>query len=319
MSEIRRLTADDATAIIGCFQRVYGDTYANEMFHDATLLSDAIDRQKIMSVGAIETSGKIIAHMAMTVTGPGRTPELGNTVVDPDARGGGLAWKVGQSLTSWCRELGNAGFVHYPTTDHHIMQRQAVEQGVETGLMLGYIPATTNGKVNDRHTGLRQAATIVYQLVDDVPPLLAQYLSNYYAEDIKRMASNIGLKRDFMDGDSHHVSSLVIDKHSYARRGLSRLTVYKGSTGFEQTLASFNEQNEPCLQVDLAMGNPAIEGLIDQVRTAGFIFSGWIPHFVGDDVLRMQKLQRDDTEWHPNLVNDTAQSLLTQMRQEITV
>ena len=75
--------------------------------------------------------------------------ELGNTVVDPAARGGGLAWKVGAELSSWCRELGYQGFLHYPTTDHHIMQRQSVKAGFETGLMLGYIPAETHGQVGE--------------------------------------------------------------------------------------------------------------------------------------------------------------------------
>ena len=108
MSEtsIRRLTPNDARAIVACFERVYGHTYANEIFYDASTLRSALLDGRIGSVGAVK-DGSIVAHMAMTVhSSESMYIELGNTVVDPTARGEGLAWQVGAALTDWCIELG---------------------------------------------------------------------------------------------------------------------------------------------------------------------------------------------------------------------
>ena len=121
MATIRRLGPEDASAIVDCFRRVYGESYANELFYDPAELALAMRKGSVGSVGAIDTDGAVLGHMAMSVRPQASVVELGNTVVDPSARGGGLAWKVGAELSAWCRELGYQGFLHYPTTDHHIM------------------------------------------------------------------------------------------------------------------------------------------------------------------------------------------------------
>ena len=143
MVAIKRLTASDAEKIAQCVRGVYGQNYAHELFYDLPRLTVALETGDIMSVGALNDAGEVIAHMVMTHRGADSTPELGSTVVTSSARGGGIAWKVGAELISWCKELGFSGFLHYPTTEHHIMQRQSVNQGFVTGVMLGYIPVGT--------------------------------------------------------------------------------------------------------------------------------------------------------------------------------
>ena len=143
MPSIVRLSGKDAEAIGHCFRRVYGETYGNPLFYDLVALETALDSGALSSVGAWDDDGDLIAHMAMTSLDSTVVAELGNTVVDPRARGGGLAWQVGAALISWCVEKGFRGYLHYSTTDHHIMQQQSVKSGFETGVMLGYIPAET--------------------------------------------------------------------------------------------------------------------------------------------------------------------------------
>ena len=179
--EIIRLEPADAPAIVRCFQRVYGDTYANELFYDADALAAAIESGRIGSVGAVDANRRVLGHMAMTVHPGAPVVEQGNTVVDPDARGQGLAWKVGAELSNWSRELGFQGFLHYPTADHHIMQRQSVKGGFEVGVMLGYIPRETDGAVRAEASGRRQAATIVYQPYETGAPATC-FLPEYAAD-----------------------------------------------------------------------------------------------------------------------------------------
>ena len=159
--EIERLGPSDAEGIVDCFRRVYGDSYANPVFQDAAALAALMSGESVNCVGALRSDRIVVGHMAMTLHPGASSAELGNTVVDPQVRGEGVAWKVGAELSKWCIELGYSGFLHYPTTAHHIMQRQSVVAGFETGLMLGYIPVETDGKVTVNASELRQAATAV--------------------------------------------------------------------------------------------------------------------------------------------------------------
>ena len=150
---IQRLGAAQAQAISECFARVYGQSYANGLFYDVPVLEEEIRSGRLSSVGAVDDGGRILGHMAMVCHPKAQFAELGNTVVDPDARGSGVAWQVGSELTRWCAEKGYTAYLHYPTTDHHIMQRQSVKGGFETGLMLGYIPAETDGRGESGQAG----------------------------------------------------------------------------------------------------------------------------------------------------------------------
>ena len=145
---IRRLTLEDAAAVVDCFRRVYGDSYANELFYDSTRLAERHGRWP----GWQRRGGKQRrrgawphGHDRAQLVRTWSSSAIRWWILRPGVAG--LAWQVGAELSSWCRELGYQGFLHYPTTDHHIMQRQSVKAGFETGLMLGYIPAETHGKV----------------------------------------------------------------------------------------------------------------------------------------------------------------------------
>jgi GNAT superfamily N-acetyltransferase len=98
-------------------------------------------------------------------------PDAGNTVVDPRYRSRQLAARIGARLIDLCRELGHTGFLHYPTTAHPIMQRLAVAGGgVETGLLLQYIPATTDYReLSGESRAGRLAAVVVYQPIGAAP------------------------------------------------------------------------------------------------------------------------------------------------------
>jgi GNAT superfamily N-acetyltransferase len=318
---IRRLKPEDAEEIVACFRRVYGESYANELFYHPVRLAESLADGSTCSVGALDGHSKVLGHMAMTLTERNGTPELGNTVVDPMARGEGLAWQVGAELTRWCRERGFRGFIHYPTTNHHIMQRQAAKRGFETGLMLGYIPADTDGKVIGG-SGLRQAATIVYE------PIAEQsigesvenraYLASYFADEIRQMAENCRLPRVWRTPEARAAAaSSVISVQHFPRRDLSRMTISIAGKDIHQQIAAFSEQPPACQQLDCDMADAGIEIAISAARQLGFVFCGWLPGFGQADVLRLQKLNRTITDLEPVLVNSMAQSLLRHIRLEL--
>ncbi len=310
---IRRLQPEDAAAVVDCFRRVYGDSYANELFYQPERLAEGMRERRVGCVGALSEDGKVIGHMAMTVHPDARVVELGNTVVDPTARGQGLAWQIGAGLKDWCIELGYRGYLHYPTTDHHIMQRQSVKGGFEVGLMLGYIPAETHGQVTARHAEARQAATIVYE------PLVetgsggdpeAAYLPEHAAAFVRQFALATGLERRWRAPAAALRAPSQTRSAQFARRGLARLTVTRVGADFDRRLAAFDEPDFPCRQIDFAMGDPGIEAGVEMSRELGYWFCGWLPGFGPTDVFRMQQVDRSRTDLSPGLVNPVAQALL---------
>ncbi len=166
--------------MVACFRRCYGDTYPSDDFYDVARLTQRIESGSLRSVVAI-VDDTLVGHTGLTVRHPGANAiEAGNTVVDPACRGQGLLGPMAAALTDLCLAQRYLGYVHYPTTAHEIMQKASVRGGgVETGVMLDYIPAETEYRGIDQGIG-RLAATVVYQPLTPSPgarPVAATRLS----------------------------------------------------------------------------------------------------------------------------------------------
>jgi GNAT superfamily N-acetyltransferase len=315
---IRRLDPKHATAVVDCFRRVYGESYANDLFYDPAALAAAMQAGSIGSVGAIDSAGVVLGHMAMSLQPDASVVELGNTVVDPSARGGGLAWKVGAELSTWCRELGYQGFLHYPTTDHHIMQRQSVQAGFETGLMLGYIPSETHGQVNDEGGATprkRQAATIVYEPYGSGAPFEG-YLPAEYWDLLNELVAPTGLPRSWRVSTAEAEGAGELRLRRFDKRGLHRLEVSAVGRTLTEALARVDRSAEPCLQIDFSLSDLAVGEGIQLARAQGFSFCGWLPGYRTGDVLRLQRVLDSETNLEPRLENPVALRLLSDYRAD---
>lgn len=308
--EISRLDSSDAEQVVDCFRRVYGDSYANELFYDPVALGEAMAEGRIGCVGAKDDGGRVMAHMALAVRPGATVVEQGNTVVDPDARGQGLAWKVGAELSAWSQELGYRGFLHYPTTDHHIMQRQSVKGGYETGLMLGYIPAETDGHVRTEASLLREAATIVYQPFRSGKQA-SSYLPSYCEHEIRSFAEATDLPRVWLSGGDTLATESRTAINRIEKRGLDRLVFERVGVDADAHIRELEAQQAPCRQIDFPMSDAGVETGVELARDAGYWFCGWLPGYREADVFRMQKVERSQTNMSPGLVNPVASSLLS--------
>lgn len=309
---IRRLGRADASQIVDCFARSYGTSYANELFYDAAQLARRMEEERLFSVGAIDANERLIAHMALSVPRlRSASAEAGNSVVDPPFRGGGVAWRVGDELTRWCEELGFRGFLHYPTTAHHIMQRQSVADGFETGLMLGYIPGETDGKHGVSGL-LRRAATIVYRPIRPLP-LQSLYVPEQFRALLTELAGATGIPREWnADSPVAPQRAAEVDRTHMARRNLVRIEIVRSGRDLmprlEATLGRFPDA--PCVQVDVWMDDPGIQLVADELAQLGFRFCGWLPGLGHTDLLRLQRVNPRTTDLAPALVNPVAQQLL---------
>ena len=255
--EIRPLRSHEASDLVRCFERCYGDTYPADAFYNADEIRARLASGRMRSLVAVMPNDGIVGHMALTLRPfTSRTVDAGNTVVDPRYRGHGLAAHMAARLVELCREAGFVGFHHYPTTAHHVMQKLAVESGgVETGLMFGYIPAGTNYRELAGATSAQPLAVLIVYHPVAPAPMRDVFVPERYRELVSRAYRGTGLERSTRTGVTGVVESISRMESSFdARRGLLRITVRtSGQDLTDRILALTSDPGSEVVQVDLAL------------------------------------------------------------------
>jgi len=291
---IRPLAAEDAPKLARCFERCYGDSYVADFFYDPARIQSRKAEGLLRSVVAVDAFGDIVGHMGLTLRRPGAlTADAGNTVVDPRYRSQGLVARLGAGIFEFCRQAGLVGFHHYPTTAHPIMQKLAVQGGgVETGVMLEYIPAGTRYRelVEGAAEG-RTAVVVVYQPLADA---LARdvFLPQRYAKTMTSLWERAGLRRWPRDpAASLPPAPALLESIRDARRGLVRLEVeIAGADLCERVTVANKGAGAEIVQVDLRLSDPSVSVAVEALRPEGFFFCALLPEYRDGDVLRLQRL-----------------------------
>ena len=314
---VRELRPLDAASLSACFRSCYGDTYPADVFYNVERLAATIESGQLRSVVAVTTAGRVIGHTGLTIRHPEALAiEAGNTVVDPDYRGHGLLGRLGAALTDLCSQAGYVGYLHYPTTAHEIMQKRSVSgSGVETGVMLAYIPAETDYRAAAR-TGGRLAATVVYQpMAGRTPPSRTLYLPARYQNLLTSLYSTLDLPRHFATAARSDIPKSQIRERFQPRRGLLHLHVLSLGSDLGGLVSQLRDQHQPqIVHIDLPLDAAGMDQEIDDLIDLGFCFCALLPEFAHTDVLRLQWLADNDPALRsPELVNSGARVLLNRI------
>ncbi len=310
----RQLEPADAEGLTRCFERCYGDSYPTKDFYDPGALARMIGSNRLRSVIAVADTGEIVGHTGLTVRHrQARVPEAGNTVVDPAYRGSGVLRELGIALVERCRKDGFAGFMHYPTTAHEVMQKTSLRfGGVETGVMLAYVPAETQYvEVEVDQPAGRLAATVVYQPIGTLTEQDV-LLPERYAALLAGLYTSLGAPRGRGATRKPRERSSVGTTYN-AKRSLLHLSV----DGIGEDLGTLiselpAEQAAATLaHVDLPLGDPGVGPAVDLLVELGFFYCGLLPGFAAGDVLRLQRLNGEaPSSYRPDLANESARRLL---------
>lgn len=316
---IRRLVVADAFKLKACFQRCYGDSYVADYFYDPARLRARITSGRLRSVVAVTDAGDIVGHMGLTLRHPdARTVDAGNTIVDPDHRGQQLVMQLGLAINVLCIQEGFLGYHHYPTTVHSIMQKLSVaDAGVETGVMLAYIPSGTEYREFDGEPfSERPAVTVVFRPFAPCPARTV-YLPADYADTIAEAYIRADLHRTRGVPDANFdARDTILTPHDDRRRGLLRLDVRHPGEGLVQAIEAAADNSEAeVVQVDLPLGAPTTPVAAEALRANGFLFCAVLPEYLDGDVLRLQRL-RDRSLPTPTLVNPDAQAIFALIQRD---
>jgi len=238
-------------------------------------------------------------------------------VVDPDYRGQGILGRLGSALAELSRRSGFVGYVHYPTTAHSVMQTRSVANGgVETGVMLGYVPAATDYREIERPPG-RIAATIVYQPFDPAPAL-SIYVPDRYQVLLGRLYGQMGLRRARLHSSQPVAEATEAASADSPGRGLLHIHVDRAGADIAAVVGrSMQASSAGITHVDLVLDDPGVDSAVNHLARLGFIYAGLLPGFARSDVLRLQHLRDQPASvFAPELANPDARSLLTLINSE---
>ncbi len=193
--EVRAIAPADAQGVSDCIVRCYGDAYPKRVMYRPDELATLIGSRAYNGVVATAGPG-VVGHIGFTwPTSESTVVEAGTTVVDPSCRGMGLMGRLALALVELLATEGAAGFIHFPTTAHPVMQRASLSAGGrETGVMVAYLPAATRDLAMGALTEERVAVTVVYQPVLNAPAQ-SIHLPRRYSAMILGFADGLGLSR----------------------------------------------------------------------------------------------------------------------------
>jgi hypothetical protein len=316
---VRPMRGSDAHGVSACVTRCYGDSYPKPIMYRPDELAARVTSGTYQ--GVVATLGSdVVGHIGFTWPTPvSLVVEAGTTVVDPRCRGIGVMSQLSVGLGRELRAQGVAGFVHFPTTAHEVMQRASVRAGGrETGIMLAYLPATARDLEIGGEGDERLAVTVVYQPIGAAPSQPVA-LPRRYRTRILALAHDLGLERQPIPLQGPTPARTVLTHTIDDARGLARISVERiGADVAEQVHAIASVSAVALVHVDLPMHDAALEHAVDQLRASSFVFAAWLPGWAGHDVLRLQRVARSTAaELDPKLVSAEANSLMTMIRAEI--
>jgi hypothetical protein len=318
---IRLLTAADAEALMCCLYRSYGYTYPNDTLYDAKKLGGLYRSGLLLAAVAVNEGGEIVGYLALTLPSlDAVVAEAGQAMVDPRYRGHHLFEKMKAFLVTEARDRGLHGIFSEAVTIHPFSQMGNLSLGArETGVLLGYWPATVSFKKIDNPVAHRQTVVLFYLKVKEGPE------NHFYAPPaheavLRRICEVNGLARTIRtapgripQGDLPPLSQVKVQVRTEQNDAF--LQVSSCGQDLEQVLRfrvrELCLRRLDCIYLDLPLADRATMSLCGQLENLGFFFGGIVPELAGGDIFRLQLLNNlaiDPQETH--LASDFGKELL---------
>jgi len=279
----------------------YGESYDVRWVYDAVEVDTRLEVGTYVSWIAEAADGELLCHEGMSLAAADdAVGHSGQAVTMPVARGQHLFTRTKQHLMDWARERGLAGMYSEATAAHPFSQRANLELGAhETGLLLGWIPASVDNDAAADHRPRRQSAVIFYTKLNDGHERPV-YAPERHREIVGRTLELCELRGTLADPPPDAQTPERTDLHVEIDEdhNLALLTACTPGADLEDVVAAerhhlFHRMRLDAIYLDLPLENPATALLADHLERLGVSYAGIFPNpRTTGDVLRMQSLHR---------------------------
>jgi hypothetical protein len=279
----------------------YGDSYDVRWVYDEAEVNARLKAGTYVSCVAESPDGDLLCHEGMSLEAAGdAVGHSGQAVTMPQARGQHLFTRTKRFLMDWAQKQGLAGLFSEATAAHPYSQKANVELGgLETGFLLGWIPATVSNDAAADAKPKRQSAVLFYNKLNDghERPVYAPLRHHGIIGQTLKLCELRGELADPPEGfepakrSEFHVD--VREDHN-----LALITVHEPGADLEAVIAAerhrlFHVGNLDAIYLDLPLESPATGLVSEHLERLGVSYAGVFPNRrVDGDVLRMQSLHR---------------------------
>ena len=305
---LRPLERGDCESLARCVWRVYRYTYVADYLYHPDRVWSLVEQGWLRSWVAVDPDGEVVAHIGLVIEEPDtRLGDATLALTDPRYRHHHLTADLFALLLDEVRRLDLVGTFGECVTTHTITQRGSVRTGaIETGILLGFIPATMSYRgIAEDLGGNRQSAVLNYHLRGDAPARTVA-LPPRYADELRRALAAGGLDRAEVPpapatpGTSTE-ARVVLDPP----RGLATIVVGRAGTDLVEVVDRHRRDlcatGTEIVYAELPLGDPAAAAAVDGLVERGFFYG---------DVLRLQYLDVDVDPSVIQLYSDEARRLL---------
>jgi hypothetical protein len=290
---VRRMTPADAEGMPALAERIYGSSYIHaEVYHPDRMMRLNSSGQ-LISVVALDSSGRVVGHDAIERPDLGRVGELGEAMVMPEHQHHHLLERMCAMLEDEARKHGMVGLFGDAVT-HHVFSQLASERfkSEPIAIILAALPAAADnlqGKYPQRLSFLCHLKYLAPQGEAVV------HLPAHHREIADRIFGRLGRRLAFAEGRSSTApGEIEISYLPDKRRGMIHV-VRPGADSAERIGEAARElcakAGAQVVFVDIPLSEPASAELCVALEDQAFFFGGFRPRDPATgEVIRMQLL-----------------------------
>jgi hypothetical protein len=295
----RYLQAGEGARLSDAIRVAYGASYDVRWVYDAAEVDARLAAGTYVSWIAESAEGELLCHEGMSLAAAGdAVGHSGQAVTMPAARGQHLFTRTKRHLMDWARERGLAGMFSEATAAHPHSQRANLELGAhETGILLGWIPASVENDAAGEKRPRRQSAVLFYTKLNDGHERPV-YAPERHREIVGRTLELCELRGELTEPPTDAAIPERTKLHVVVEQdhNLAVITAQEPGADLEAAVAAerhhlFHRQNLDAIYLDLPLENPATALLADHLERLGVSYAGIFPNpRAAGDVLRLQSL-----------------------------
>jgi serine/threonine-protein kinase RsbW len=296
--QLRLLAANESARLGEAVRAVYGETYPVLWAYDPEEVARRISAGLLISAIAETKDGELLCHSGLVLAAPDDLiGHAGQALTLPSARGHHIYTAVKRYLVEWVTARGLVGMYSEATAAHPYSQKAVLDLGGhETGILLGFIPASVDNSVTAPGSG-RQSATLFFlrirpgkdrrmyapsrhrAIVRDTIEICDFRAELADAPDRVELPANSQLDVEIRPGDNVALLTVVQAGEDLTERvDAERIRVF--SEGVD------------ALYVDLPLDRPETSHLGEALEALRLSYSGIFPNNkAAGDVLRLQSLR----------------------------
>jgi hypothetical protein len=300
-ARFRFLRPDEGAVLSEAIRVAYGESYDVRWVYDEAEVGARLGAGTYVSCVAESPEGALLCHEGMSLAAAGdAVGHSGQAVTMPAARGQHLFTRTKRFLMDWAKEAGMAGMFSEATAAHPYSQRANVELGaLETGFLLGWIPASVSNDAAGGARRGRQSAALFYAKLNDGHERRV-FAPERHREIVARTIELCKLRGRLAEppADVELPERTELHAEVDADHNLALITVRAPGADLESVIAAERHHlfHRACLDavyVDLPLENPATALVSGHLERLGVSYAGVFPNrHVDGDVLRMQSLHR---------------------------